>query len=90
MAHSDGGLPIRIVASSGGYTTNQFGGVAIPVPFQTVVMGQGNAQATAYGYSWNRDPSAPAGNVWFQFTDVVAHAATPNVFAIIDWIAMGY
>lgn len=90
MAHSDGGMPIRITASSGGYTTNQFGGVAINVPFQTVVMGQGNAQASAYGYTWNRDPAAPAGVVWFQLCDTATKAAVPNVFSLIDWVVMGY
>jgi len=64
--------------------------VAINVPFQTVVMAQANPQATAYGYSWNRDSSAPGGLVWFQFTDVVNKAAVPNVFAVMDFIVMGY
>jgi hypothetical protein len=81
---------LKSFAGSGGYTTNEFGGVALNVPFQTITFGMANPQATAYGYSWNRDSRAPAGLVWFQFCDVVNKAAMPNVFAVMDYIVEGY
>ena len=77
-------------AGSGGYTVNAQGGIALNLPFPNIVVGIGATQASAYGFTWNRSPSAPAGVVWFQFTDVVNHNYAPNVFAIIDYFVLGY
>ena len=82
---------LRYMANSGGYTTNSNGGISIPTPFQNVVVGVATPQISAYGYSWNRASSgAPPGVVWFNFVDVRLAAVVPNVFAIIDYIVMGY
>lgn len=90
-AKSPAGVALTTWATSGGYTTNSQGGVAIPVPFQTVIMGQANPQITAYGYSWNRASTGPPpGTVWFNLVDVTARTFVPNVFSVMDVMVMGY
>lgn len=82
--------PFKVFAGSGGFTVNAQGGIAINLPFQTIVTGIAAAQTTAYGYGWNRASGSPAGVVWFNFVDIVAHTTAPNVFAVIDYYVVGY
>ena|SRR6478752_4790833 len=91
VAATPGGVALKAWVTSGGYTTNSQGGVAITVPFQTVIMGQANPQITAYGYSWNRASTGPPpGTVWFNLVDVTARTFVPNAFSVMDVLVMGY
>lgn len=91
IAETPTGQALRAWVTSGGYTTNSQGGVAITVPFQTVIMGQANPQITSYGYSWNRASTGPPpGTVWFNLVDVTGRTFVANAFAVMDIIVMGY
>jgi hypothetical protein len=84
-------VPLKVFAGSGGYTTNSAGGVALPVPFQTVTMAIANTQINAYGYAWYRASNGPPpGVAWLNFVDIAARNYVPNVFAIMDYVIMGY
>ena len=84
-------VPLKVFAGSGGYTTNSGGGLALTVPFQTVTFGLAWTEINAYGYGWYRASTGPPpATVWFNFVDLAARAYVPNIFAIINYIVMGF
>lgn len=84
-------VPWEVYATSGGYTTNQFGGIALTTPFNNVVLGV--AQMRTSGYApivLQSSNGAPASTYWVNAYNVDDHSLVFNTFIVIDVIVMGY
>jgi hypothetical protein len=84
--------PWQVYATSGGYTTNQFGGVAITVPFASAVLGVAQMRTSGgVGIFLQSSNGAPANTYWLNAYSMSAGSpSVANTFIVIDVIVMGY
>jgi len=86
-------VPWECYATSGGWTTNQFGGIAIgSLPFNNVVLGVAQMRTSGPGAHIFLQSSngAPASTYWVNAYNIDDGSSVVNTFIVIDVIIMGY
>jgi hypothetical protein len=81
--------PWKSVQTSGGYSTNAYGGIVLTIPFPSAVLAVG-AVAMEQAIGLRRSTAAPAGQCWINAYNTMTGALVVNTFLVIDVIIMGY
>jgi hypothetical protein len=82
--------PWKVYATSGGYTTNSFGGIILTVPFTAVLgVAQLRTSAGTAVYLQSSSGPPPAGQYWLNAFKLSDNTPQINTFLVVDVIVMG-
>jgi hypothetical protein len=82
-------VPWKTYQTSGGYSTNAYGGIVLTVPFASTVLAVGSV-AMEQSIGLRRSTAAPANQAWINAYNTQNGDLVVNTFLIIDIIVMGY
>jgi hypothetical protein len=82
-------VPWKTYQTSGGYSTNAYGGIVLTVPFASTILAVAIA-AVESPIAFRRSTAAPAGQCWINAFNTTDGTLVASTFIIMDIIVMGY